>query len=121
MKLIHALALSAGIAGAALFAGPTQAATQTNQTTSLRDLGADAKTYYSDADVGVARRAFRAQCATTEDAGVCDCLAAGYSQSLTPAGSKPRESDAVAQGDDEVEGDEFVLDAGSAGSSARAC
>lgn len=84
MKLIHALALSAGLAGAALFASPTLADTSTNQTTSLRDLGADAKTYYSDADVGVARRAFRAQCSATEDAGVCDCLAAGYSQSLTP-------------------------------------
>jgi hypothetical protein len=84
MKLIHALALSAGLAGAALFASPTLADTTTNQTASLRNLGADAKTFYSEADVGVARRAFRAKCATTEDAGVCDCLASGYSQSLTP-------------------------------------
>lgn len=84
MKLLHVLALSAGVAGAALFAGPTQAATTTNQTASLTELGADAQTYYSEAEVGVSRRAFRAQCTTQQDAGVCECLAAAYAQTLTP-------------------------------------
>lgn len=84
MKLFHVMALSAGLAGAALFAGPTQAATSTNQTVSLTELGADAKSFYSEAEVGVARRAFRTQCTAQADAGVCDCLAAVYAQTLTP-------------------------------------
>jgi hypothetical protein len=84
MKLIHVVALSAGLAGATLFAGPSVAETTTNQTSSLRELGADAKTFYSETDVGEARRAFRTQCTTQKDPGACDCLAAGYAQSLTP-------------------------------------
>src|SRR5262245_4919870 len=84
MKLLHALALSVGVAGAALFAGPTQAATTTNQTASLRELGADGQTFYTAAQVGVSRRAFRAQCAAGQDSGVCECLAAAYAQALTP-------------------------------------
>lgn len=83
MKFFHILALSAGLAGAALFADPTKAAT-TNQTASLSELGADAQSYYSEAEVGSARRAFRAQCSLKQDAGVCDCLAAAYAQALTP-------------------------------------
>jgi hypothetical protein len=84
MKLLHVVALSAGLAGAALFASPTQAATATNQTASLTEQGADAQTFYSESEVGVARRGFRAKCSTHEDSGVCECLAAAYAQALTP-------------------------------------
>lgn len=84
MKFLHVIALSAGLAGAALFAGPTQAATTTNQTVSLTALGADGQSFYTEQDVATARRAFRAKCSAQEDAGVCECLAAAYAQALTP-------------------------------------
>ncbi len=81
MKFLPILALSAGLAGAALLAGPTQAATATNQTISL---GADAQSIYTPAQVGMSRRNFRARCTTQEDAGYCECLTAVYAQTLTP-------------------------------------
>ena len=53
MKFLHVIALSAGLAGAALFAGPTQAATTTNQTVSLTALGADGQSFYTEQDVAI--------------------------------------------------------------------
>ena len=84
MRILHVVALSAGLAGAALFTNPGQAATVTNQTAALNELGADAQSFYSAEQVGVSRRASRAKCTTLEDAGTCDCLASGYAQTLTP-------------------------------------
>ena len=84
MKILPVFALCAGLAGAALLAGPTQAATVTNQTISLSELGADAQSTYTPAQVGVSRRNFRAQCTKQEDASYCECLTAVYAQALTP-------------------------------------
>jgi len=44
----------------------------------------DARQVASDADVGVARRAYRASCQRYESFGFCDCLTAGVAQALAP-------------------------------------
>lgn len=44
----------------------------------------DARALASDADVGQARRAYRAACSREENAGFCDCVTAGVAQSLMP-------------------------------------
>jgi hypothetical protein len=46
---------------------------------------ADAQTTFSAAEVGAARRAYRASCIRFEDAGVCECRTAAFAQSLTPS------------------------------------
>src|SRR5215475_13268560 len=45
----------------------------------------DARQVASDADVGQARRYYRAQCNRYESAGFCDCVTAGVAQALTPS------------------------------------
>lgn len=45
----------------------------------------DARSVASDAEVGEARRAYRAQCSTIENAAFCDCVTAGVAQALAPA------------------------------------
>jgi hypothetical protein len=45
----------------------------------------DARQLASDADVGVARRAYRASCQRYQSFGFCDCLTAGVAQALTPS------------------------------------
>lgn len=49
------------------------------------DLTPDARTMASDADVGQARRAYRAACMRTQNFGYCDCVTAGVAQALMPA------------------------------------
>lgn len=44
----------------------------------------DARQFASDAEVGAARRAYRASCERYESAGFCDCLTAGVAQALPP-------------------------------------
>ena len=44
----------------------------------------DARSLASDAEVGQARRAYRAACSRVENAGFCDCVTAGVAQSLHP-------------------------------------
>ena len=44
----------------------------------------DARQVASDAEVGVARRAYRASCQRYESFGFCDCLTAGVAQALPP-------------------------------------
>jgi hypothetical protein len=44
----------------------------------------DARELASDAEVGEARRAYRAACARHETAGFCDCVTAGVAQTLMP-------------------------------------
>lgn len=44
----------------------------------------DAQTAYSAEEVGVARRAFRAQCVRYQPAERCECYTAGFAQALTP-------------------------------------
>ena len=44
----------------------------------------DARQIASDADIGVARRTYRASCQRYESAGFCDCLTAGVAQALVP-------------------------------------
>lgn len=55
---------------------PTGAPTETSN---------DARTVASDAEVGVARRAYRAQCSRYESASFCECVTAGVAQALSPA------------------------------------
>jgi len=45
----------------------------------------DARQIASDAEVGVARRAYRASCQRYQSFGFCDCLTAGVAQALAPA------------------------------------
>ncbi len=45
----------------------------------------DARSIATDADVGQARRAYRAACNRYESAGFCECVTAGVSQALAPA------------------------------------
>ena len=45
----------------------------------------DARQVASDADVGVARRAYRASCQRYQSFGFCDCLTAGVAQALAPS------------------------------------
>jgi hypothetical protein len=45
----------------------------------------DARQVASDADVGVARRNYRASCERYQSPGFCDCLTAGVAQALAPA------------------------------------
>jgi hypothetical protein len=45
----------------------------------------DARSVASDAEVGEARRAYRASCERTESAGFCECLTAGVAQALPPS------------------------------------
>jgi hypothetical protein len=45
----------------------------------------DARQVASDAEVGVARRAYRASCQRYQSFGFCDCLTAGVAQALPPA------------------------------------
>jgi len=49
------------------------------------DLTPDARTMASDAEVGQARRAYRAACSQRENAAFCDCVTAGVAQALSPA------------------------------------
>jgi hypothetical protein len=44
----------------------------------------DARQLASDADIGQARRYYRAQCNRYESPGFCDCVTAGVAQALTP-------------------------------------
>jgi hypothetical protein len=44
----------------------------------------DARSMASDAEVGQARRAYRAACSRVENAGFCDCVTAGVAQELHP-------------------------------------
>jgi hypothetical protein len=44
----------------------------------------DARSLASDQQVGEARRAYRAACQRSENAGFCDCVTAGVAQSLMP-------------------------------------
>lgn len=44
----------------------------------------DARQIASDADVGAARRTYRASCERYEAPGFCDCLTAGVAQALAP-------------------------------------
>ena len=44
----------------------------------------DARSLASDQQVGEARRAYRAACQQSENAGFCDCVTAGVAQSLMP-------------------------------------
>lgn len=44
----------------------------------------DARQVASDADVGDARRYYRAQCGKYESASFCECVTAGVAQALTP-------------------------------------
>lgn len=45
----------------------------------------DARSVASDQEVGVARRAYRAQCLRYESAGFCECVTAGVAQALSPS------------------------------------
>jgi hypothetical protein len=45
----------------------------------------DARQIASDAEVGVARRAYRASCQRYQSFGFCDCLTAGVAQALAPS------------------------------------
>jgi hypothetical protein len=44
----------------------------------------DARQIASDAEVGQARRYYRAQCNRYESSGFCDCVTAGVAQALSP-------------------------------------
>lgn len=44
----------------------------------------DARQVASDADIGDARRYYRAQCSKHESAAFCECVTAGVAQALTP-------------------------------------
>ncbi|MGE0045974.1 MAG: hypothetical protein AB7J28_04630 [Hyphomonadaceae bacterium] len=44
----------------------------------------DARSMASDAEVGEARRYYRAQCETFESAAFCECVTAGVAQALAP-------------------------------------
>ncbi|MFT3728262.1 MAG: hypothetical protein QM759_10610 [Terricaulis sp.] len=44
----------------------------------------DARQVATDADVGAARRYYRAQCNKHESAAFCECVTAGVAQALTP-------------------------------------
>lgn len=45
----------------------------------------DARSVASDAEVGQARRDYRAMCERTESAAFCECLTAGVAQALAPS------------------------------------
>jgi hypothetical protein len=45
----------------------------------------DARSVASDQEVGVARRAYRAQCLRYESPGFCECVTAGVAQALSPS------------------------------------
>ncbi|MBS0384691.1 MAG: hypothetical protein JSS00_05005 [Proteobacteria bacterium] len=44
----------------------------------------DARQFASDADVGAARRTYRASCQRFQSSGFCDCVTAGVAQALAP-------------------------------------
>jgi hypothetical protein len=46
--------------------------------------GADAQSAYGAAEIGVSRRAYRAQCTRFQPVDLCECLTAGYAQILSP-------------------------------------
>ena len=62
-------------------ANPNASATPAPQTNEAPD----ARQVASDAEVGVARRAYRASCQRYQSFGFCDCLTAGVAQALAPA------------------------------------
>lgn len=70
LKFVPILALSAGLAG---IVAPAMALDAAN----------DAQSVYSAQDVGVARRAFRAQCLRYQPADQCECYTAGFAQALS--------------------------------------
>ncbi len=76
MKTISCLALAVGLLAGVAFAGPEATTVAT---------GGDAQSTYSAAEVGVARRAYRAQCTRYQPADMCECLTSGFAQALSPA------------------------------------
>jgi hypothetical protein len=82
MKVLLAAALFSAASFAAFAAEPkpdVPAVAVTGETV------ADARVVASDAEVGQARRAYRAQCGRYESAAFCECVTAGVAQALSPS------------------------------------
>lgn len=75
-------ALLAVLAANALLAAPVSFGAQPSSSTSS---GTDARSVASDAQVGVARRAYRAACQRVASRGYCECMTGGMAQILAPA------------------------------------
>jgi hypothetical protein len=87
MKLIPILAVTLSFAGAAFaqtMAPTVQGQAAMGVATAGAAAGADAQSVYSAAEVGAARRYFRAQCSRYEPADTCECVGAGIAQTLSP-------------------------------------
>lgn len=82
MATIRTLALSALLLGGGVMAA---SAADTLDTANLNASGSDAQAVYSPADVGAARRAYRAECTRHQPAAQCECMTAGLAQALPPA------------------------------------
>ena len=83
MKFLYAAAFLSVASLAAFAAEPLKPEATAVEATS--ETGADARIVASDAEVGQARRAYRAQCNRYESPGFCDCVTAGVAQALSPA------------------------------------
>jgi hypothetical protein len=82
MKMLLAAALLSAASFAA-FAAEPNIKTEAPGTPSI-----DAESTASAADVGQARRAYRAACERYENHAFCDCLTAGMAQSLSPSDAR---------------------------------
>src|SRR5690242_3699658 len=75
--LAGVLAIALGATGAALAAG--------RQNASSTPTYEDARSNASDADVRVARRAYRGACERHNSTGYCECMTGGMAQALSPS------------------------------------
>ena len=75
------------IAAASLSAGPAaQAAAQNHAATSTPSPNYDdARSHATDAEVRVARRAYRAACQRRNSTDYCECMTGGMAQALSPS------------------------------------
>jgi len=84
MKNLCCLTIWACVASGAALAAPTLVSPSDTSERASSLSGRDAQSVYSAAEVGVTRRAYRAQCTKHQAADLCECLTAGYAQMLTP-------------------------------------
>lgn len=87
MKAILAAALLTAVSFTTLAfaADPKDPVAEKTEIAAVSNTAADARAVASDADVGQARRAYRAQCNRFESADFCECVTAGVAQALSPA------------------------------------
>ena len=76
---------AASFAALSVAAGQDQMAPQAAADSSVQAAATDGRSVASDAEVGVARRSYRAACGRYQNAGYCDCVTAGVAQALSPS------------------------------------